>query len=78
MTCEWNLTLREAALVLGVLSPVFGGLVEIVQRYVWLLLLAQAAYIEVAQNGDRPSPGVAVRTPSCRTVDGAFAERQSA
>jgi hypothetical protein len=55
-----KLSLREAALVLGV-----------------LLLLAQAVCTEVAQNGDHPSPGVAVRTPPVPTPDGVFLEPQS-
>jgi hypothetical protein len=43
-----------------------------------LLLLAQAVNAEAAQNGDRPSPGVAVHTPLAPTRDGVFLELQSA
>jgi hypothetical protein len=43
-----------------------------------LLLLAQAVYTELGQNGDRPSPGVAVRTPLVPTPDGVILELQSA
>jgi hypothetical protein len=55
------LTLREAALVPGVLPR-----------------LARTVRIDVVQNGDRPYPGIAVRTPLVPEGDGAFLEPQSA